>query len=41
MFIHFKKVRALLTPDQLPQYDSLMKKMMQRGRKDSAAKKDR
>ena len=41
MFTHFKKVRTLFTADQLPQYDSFMKKMMQRGRRDSAAKKDK
>jgi periplasmic protein CpxP/Spy len=40
-FTHFKKVRTLFNPDQLPQYDSFMKKMMQRGRRDSAAKKDK
>lgn len=40
-FTHFKKVRTLFSPDQLPQYDSFMKKMMQRGRRDSAAKKDK
>ncbi len=40
-FTHFKKVRSLFNPDQLPQYDSFMKKMMQRGRRDSATKKDK
>lgn len=40
-FAHFKKVRSLFNPDQLPQYDSFMKKMMQRSRRDSAAKKDK
>lgn len=41
MFTHFKKVRTLFTADQLPRYDSFMKKMMQRGRRDSVAKKDK
>lgn len=40
-FAHFKKVRSLFNPDQLPQYDSFMKKMMQRSRRDSSAKKDK
>ncbi len=40
-FAHFKKVRSLFNPDQLPQYDSFMKKMMQRSRRDSATKKDK
>jgi len=41
MFTHFKQVRTLFTSDQLPQYDSFMKKMMQRGRRDSLIKKDK
>lgn len=31
-FIHFKAVRQLCTPDQLPKYDSLVKKMFHRFR---------
>jgi periplasmic protein CpxP/Spy len=35
---HFKRVRAFLKPDQQPKFDTLVKKMMQRGRKDTAQK---
>jgi hypothetical protein len=38
MLVHFKKVRASLKPDQQPKFDTLVKKMMQRGRRDSANK---
>jgi Spy/CpxP family protein refolding chaperone len=38
-FAHFKKVRALFTPEQLPQFDEFLKKMMQRGRRDSSDRK--
>ena len=38
-FEHFKRVRALFTPEQKPKFDEFIKKMMQRGRKDSAKKK--
>lgn len=31
-FDHFKKVRALFTPEQLPKYDSIINKMMDRRR---------
>lgn len=41
MFTHFKKVRTLFKPDQLPLFDSFMKKMIQRGRRDSAMKKEK
>lgn len=37
-FAHFKRVRNLLTPEQQPKFDEFLQKMMQRGRKDSAAK---
>ena len=40
-FAHFQKVRKLFTPEQLPQFDDFMKKMMQRGRRDSTARKDK
>ena len=30
MFNHFKKVRRLCTPDQLPKYDSLIQRMMRK-----------
>jgi periplasmic protein CpxP/Spy len=39
-FAHFKRVRALFTPDQQPKFDDFLQKMMQR-RKDSAGKKER
>lgn len=39
-FSHFKRVRASLTPEQQPKFDTFVQKMMQRNRKDSAAKKD-
>jgi periplasmic protein CpxP/Spy len=35
---HFKRVRAFLKPEQQPKFDTLVKKMMQRGRKDTAQK---
>lgn len=40
-FAHFKRVRNLFTPDQQPRFDDFILKMMQRGRKDSAAKKNK
>jgi len=40
-FAHFKKVRNLFTPEQQPKFDEFIQKMMQRGRKDSAAKKEK
>ena len=36
---HFRRVRDLFTPEQQPKYDSLIHKMMQRGRRDSSARK--
>jgi periplasmic protein CpxP/Spy len=35
---HFKRVRVFLKPEQQPKFDTLVKKMMQRGRKDTAQK---
>jgi periplasmic protein CpxP/Spy len=40
-FAHFKKVRGLLTAEQQPKFDTFVQKMMQRNRRDSAAKKDK
>ena len=40
-FAHFKKVRGLFTAEQQPKFDEFVQKMMQRGRKDSADKKDK
>lgn len=37
-FEHFKKVRALLNPDQQEGYDKFIQKMMQRNRRDSSRK---
>lgn len=39
-FAHFRKMRNLLKPEQQVKYDEFVQKLMQRGRKDSAAKKD-
>lgn len=39
-FAHFKKVRKLFTTEQQPKFDSFIQKMMQRGRRDSANKKE-
>jgi hypothetical protein len=33
---YYKKVRSLLTPTQQPRYDSILRKMMERGRRDSS-----
>lgn len=38
-FAHFKKIRNLFTPVQQPKFDEFVQKMMQRGRRDSAAGK--
>jgi len=38
-FVHFKKVRALFTPEQQPKFDEFVQKMMQKDRRDSAEKK--
>jgi Spy/CpxP family protein refolding chaperone len=41
-FAHFRRVRAMLTPEQQPKYDEFLKKMMMlRGRRDSADHKDK
>jgi len=37
-FNHFKRVRNLFTPEQQPKFDEFVQKMMQRSKKDSAAK---
>ncbi len=39
-FAHFRKMRSLLNPEQQVKYDGFVQKLMQRGRKDSSAKKD-
>lgn len=38
-FAHFKRVRNIFTPEQKPGFDQFIKKMMQRGRKDTAVKR--
>ncbi len=38
-FAHFRKMRNLLNPQQQVKYDEFVQKLMQRGRKDSTAKK--
>lgn len=40
LFAHFKRVRAFLQPAQQLKYDTLVVKMMSRGKKDSSAKKN-
>ena len=40
-FAHFRRVRNLFTAEQQPKFDEFVQKMMQRGRKDSTAKKDK
>ena len=40
-FAHFKRIRNLFTAEQQPKFDQFVQKMMQRGRKDSADKKDK
>jgi hypothetical protein len=40
LFAHFKRVRAFLQPAQQLKYDTLVVKMISRGKKDSAAKKN-
>ena len=39
-FAHFKKIRSLLTVEQQPKFDTFIQKIMQRNRRDSAAKKE-
>ena len=39
-FAHFRKMRSLLKPEQQVKYDEFVQKLMQRGRRDSTAKKD-
>ena len=38
-FAHFKRIRNLFTTEQQPKFDAFVQKMMQRNRKDSAARK--
>lgn len=40
-FAHFKKVRAILTPEQQPKFDTLVKKMMIKGRRGDVSKTDK
>ena len=40
-FAHFKRVRNIFTPEQQPKFDDFIQKMMQRSRRDSAAKKEK
>ena len=40
-FAHFKRVRNLFTAEQQPKFDTFIQKMMQRGKRDSAGKKDK
>ena len=40
-FSHFKRVRTVFTPEQQPQFDAFIQKMMQRNKKDSAGKKEK
>lgn len=40
-FAHFKRIRNLFTTEQQPKFDAFVQKMMQRGRKDSAAMRDK
>lgn len=39
MFEHFRNVRKLFTAEQQPKFDSLVQRMMQRGKKDSSKRK--
>lgn len=38
-FAHFRRVRAIFTPEQQPKFDVFVQKMMQRGRRDSSGRK--
>lgn len=38
-FAHFRKVRGIFSNEQKPKYDAFLQKMMQRGKRDSSAKK--
>lgn len=40
-FAHFKRIRNLFTAEQQPEFDEFVQKMMQRGRRDSATKKEK
>lgn len=40
MFAHFKRVRAFLQPAQQLKYDTLVVKMMNKGKRDSSARKN-
>lgn len=39
MFDHFRNVRKIFTAEQQPKFDSLVQRMMQRGKKDSSHRK--
>lgn len=39
MFDHFRNVRKIFTAEQQPKFDSLVQRMMQRGKKDSSRRK--
>lgn len=39
-FAHFKRIRNLFTEEQQAKFDTFVQKMMQRGKKDSAGKKE-
>jgi Spy/CpxP family protein refolding chaperone len=40
-FAHFRRIRNLFTPEQQPKFDEFVLKMMQRGRKEGADKKNK
>ena len=40
IFGHFKRSRSLFTPEQQPKFDEFIKRMMQRGRRDSSKHED-
>ncbi len=40
-FAHFKRIRNLFTAEQQPKFDDFVQKMMQKGKKDSTAKKEK
>ena len=40
-FSHFRRIRNLFTVEQKPRFDTFIQKMMLRGRKDSAVRKEK
>lgn len=40
-FSHFRRARNIFTPEQQPNYDAFIQKMMMRGKRDSAKRKPR